>query len=157
VNSHYSLPTHSTISCAFSPVLSHRVAYFESAIVPYQQSKGCRIHASFRSIEDETVFFWMRSFDSPEQKEEQYKMMYGKDWEDGGFAAQVKEHIDLGDNFSNLLVTRVKELPCSLPLPSFVPGKARGTDELVTEIRSYKVKAGKMEAWYSSGFSSSSA
>jgi hypothetical protein len=45
-------------------------------VKPFMVSKGMRVGGSFVDREDDQVFVWFRSFDSEEQRLEQYAAVY---------------------------------------------------------------------------------
>lgn len=59
------------------------VTFMEGEIIPYIISKGMTVVASFRGEEDQSVYFWIRRFESEESREELYKAVYESDhWKD---------------------------------------------------------------------------
>src|SRR5437763_6633720 len=48
----------------------------EEEIIPFQVSKGMVITGSFRGETDESVYVWMRRFESEAQREALYKAVY---------------------------------------------------------------------------------
>ena len=55
------------------------VEYMESVIVPFQVGKGMVITGSYRGEEDETVYVWMRRFNSEEERKALYAAVYDSD------------------------------------------------------------------------------
>jgi hypothetical protein len=55
------------------------VAFMESTIIPFQVSKGMVITGSYRGEEDESVYIWMRRFESEAQREALYAAVYESD------------------------------------------------------------------------------
>ncbi len=51
----------------------------EEEIIPFQVSKGMVICGSYRHETDETVYIWIRRFDSEEQRLAQYQAVYESD------------------------------------------------------------------------------
>jgi hypothetical protein len=52
-------------------------------VIPFQVSKGMVICASFRGETDESVYIWIRRFESEEQRVAQYKAVYeSSEWLD---------------------------------------------------------------------------
>lgn len=51
----------------------------EGEIIPFQVSKGAVITASFRGETDESVYFWIRRFESEEARARIYKDIYESD------------------------------------------------------------------------------
>ena len=52
------------------------VTIMEEEIIPFQVSRGMAICGSYRGETDETAYFWIRRFESEEQRVEQYKAVY---------------------------------------------------------------------------------
>ena len=84
------------------------VKFFDEEIVPYQLSKGVVIHNWFRGdTNDSNVFFWIRSFESEEQRVAQYIALYQcAEWENY-YGPKVNELLDKGDNDSNIICNRI--------------------------------------------------
>lgn len=51
----------------------------EEEIIPRQVALGMIIAGSFRGEEDDSVYVWLRRFESEAQREQQYKAFYGSD------------------------------------------------------------------------------
>ena len=56
------------------------VRIMEEEIIPFQVSKGMIICASFRGETDESVYVWIRRFESEEQRVALYKAVYESDF-----------------------------------------------------------------------------
>lgn len=55
----------------------------QEEIIPFQVSKGVVIAGSFRGEEDDSVYVWIRRFESEAEREQQYDAVYGSDyWKD---------------------------------------------------------------------------
>jgi hypothetical protein len=55
----------------------------EQEIIPFQVSKGMVITASFRGEVDDSVYIWMRRFESEAERERLYAAVYDTDhWKD---------------------------------------------------------------------------
>ena len=70
------------------------VAYMEGTIIPFQVSKGMVITASFRGEEDDSVYVWMRRFESEAQREALYEAVYESDLWKNEVSPKVGELID---------------------------------------------------------------
>lgn len=70
------------------------VSYMEGIIIPFQVAKGIVITASFRGEEDESVYVWMRRFESEAQREALYEAVYESDFWKNDVAPKVGELID---------------------------------------------------------------
>ena len=88
------------------------VKFFEDEIVPFQQSQGVVIHGSFKGETDDSLFIWMRSFESEEQREAQYAAVYGSETWINEFRERVADHIDR----EAIKVLRVVKNPKTPPL-----------------------------------------
>src|SRR3984957_1378072 len=56
------------------------VRIMEEEIVPFQVSKGMVICGLFRGETDDSVWFWIRRFESEAQREQQYTDLYVNDY-----------------------------------------------------------------------------
>jgi len=70
------------------------VAFMEGTIIPFQVSKGMVITASFRGEEDDSVYVWMRRFESEEQRKALYEAVYESDFWKNEVSPKVGELID---------------------------------------------------------------
>jgi hypothetical protein len=52
----------------------------EKEVIPFQVSKGMVICGSFKGETDDSVYFWIRRFESEEQREALYKAVYETDY-----------------------------------------------------------------------------
>ena len=68
--------------------------FMHGEIIPFQVSKGMVIGASFRGEEDESVYVWIRRFESEADRERLYKAVYESDHWKNTIAPQVGELID---------------------------------------------------------------
>ena len=82
------------------------VAYMEGTIIPFQVAQGMVITASFRGEEDDSVYVWMRRFESEAQREALYAAVYESDFWKNDVAAKVGELIDRSKmNIQRLVAT----------------------------------------------------
>jgi hypothetical protein len=51
----------------------------EETIIPFQVSKGMVITGSFRGEQDDSIYVWMRRFESEEQRQQLYDAVYQSD------------------------------------------------------------------------------
>jgi len=56
------------------------IKIMEEMIIPFQVSKGMVICGSFRGETDDSVYVWIRRFESEEQRKAQYDAVYNSDW-----------------------------------------------------------------------------
>lgn len=89
--------------------LDEWVRIMEEEIIPFQVSKGMVICASFRGETDQSVYVWIRRFDSEEQREALYKAVYESDFWKTKIAPRVPEFLDRPGN----VVTRIVPTPRS--------------------------------------------
>jgi hypothetical protein len=66
----------------------------EGEIIPFQVAKGMVITGSFRGEEDQTVYVWMRRFESEAQRERLYQDVYESEEWTNHFAPRIGELID---------------------------------------------------------------
>lgn len=85
------------------------VEMMETEIIPFQMSKGMVITGSYRGEEDDSVYIWLRRFDSEAQREELYAAVYESDHWKTVIAPRVPEHIDR----EAIQVTRIVPTPKS--------------------------------------------
>ncbi len=55
------------------------VKWMDEEIIPFQAAKGMVITGSFVDVENDR-YFWMRRFESEEERERLYKAVYESDW-----------------------------------------------------------------------------
>ena len=86
------------------------VEFMEKDIIPFQVSRGMVITGSWRGEEDDTVYVWMRRFESEAERERLYKAVYESDYWKNDVAPRVTELMDR----SAMRVTRVVPTPKSV-------------------------------------------
>ena len=86
------------------------VEFMETEIIPFQVSKGMVITGSWRGEDDETVYVWMRRFESEAERERLYKAVYESDFWKNDVAPRVTELMDR----SAIRVTRIVPTPKSV-------------------------------------------
>ena len=86
------------------------VEFMENDIIPFQVSKGMVITGSWRGEEDDTVYVWMRRFESESERERLYKAVYESDYWKNEVAPRVTELMDR----SAIRVTRIVPTPRSV-------------------------------------------
>ena len=86
------------------------VEFMENDIIPFQVSRGMVITGSWRGEEDETVYVWMRRFDSEAERERLYEAVYQSDYWKNEVAPRVSELMDR----SAIRVTRIVPTPKSV-------------------------------------------
>jgi len=70
------------------------LAFMESEIIPFQVSKGAVICASFQGEEDDSVYVWIRRFESEAERERLYREVYESDFWKNTVAPRVTDLID---------------------------------------------------------------
>ena len=86
------------------------VEIMENDIIPFQVSRGMVITGSWRGEEDDTVYVWMRRFESEAERERLYKAVYESDYWKNDVAPRVTEMMDR----SAMRVTRIVPTPRSV-------------------------------------------
>lgn len=80
----------------------------EGEIIPFQVSKGAVITASFRGETDDSIYFWIRRFESEAHREQIYKDIYESDFWKTTISPQVGELIDRpAINVQRVVATRM--------------------------------------------------
>ena len=69
------------------------VKFMDEVIIPFQSSKGMVIVGSFTCETDADAYFWMRRFDSEEERERLYKAVYESDYWKNEVAPKVTDMI----------------------------------------------------------------
>ena len=83
------------------------VKIMEQEIIPYQTSKGMVICGSFRGEADDSVYIWLRRFESETEREAQYKAVYESDHWKNEIGPRVPNYLDR----SAMVVTRIIPTP----------------------------------------------
>ena len=82
----------------------------EEEIIPFQVAKGMVIAGSFRGEDDDSVYVWIRRFESEEQREKLYDAVYGSDhWKN-----DVSPRLTSMLNREALVVTRFEPTKLSI-------------------------------------------
>lgn len=89
--------------------LADWVRIMEEEIIPFQVARGMVICGSFRGETDESVYVWIRRFESEAQREALYKSVYESDWWKTEMAPRVPDYLDRPAN----VVTRIVPTPRS--------------------------------------------
>lgn len=85
------------------------VDFMETTIIPFQVAQGMVITASFRGEEDDSVYIWMRRFESEEQRVALYAAVYESDTWKNEISPKVPTMIDR----TAIQVTRIVPTPKS--------------------------------------------
>ena len=75
----------------------------EGEIIPFQVSKGMVICGSFRGETDDSVYVWIRRFESEAQREVLYKAVYDTDYWKNTMTPKVSNCLDR----SGMVITRI--------------------------------------------------
>jgi len=86
------------------------LAFMEGTIIPFQVAQGMVITGSFRGEDDDSVYVWMRRFESEEQREALYKAVYESEYWKNEVSPTVGELIDR----SKIRVQRIVPTPKSV-------------------------------------------
>jgi hypothetical protein len=68
--------------------------FMQDEIIPFQVSKGMVICGSFQGEEDDSVYFWIRRFESEKDRERLYEAVYQSDFWKNDVSPKVGELID---------------------------------------------------------------
>ena len=82
----------------------------EKDIIPFQVSRGMVITGSWRGEEDDTVYVWMRRFESEVERERLYRAVYESDYWKNDVTPRVTELMDR----SAIRVPRIVSTPKSV-------------------------------------------
>jgi hypothetical protein len=86
------------------------VKVMEQEIIPFQVSQGMVITGSYRGEADDSVYVWLRRFESEAEREALYKAVYESDYWKTKMAPRVPEYLDR----SAIVVTRIVATPKSV-------------------------------------------
>jgi hypothetical protein len=86
------------------------VRMMEQEIIPFQVAKGMVITGSFRGEKDDSVYVWLRRFESEAEREALYKAVYESDHWKTNIAPRIPEYLDR----SAIVVTRIVPTPKSV-------------------------------------------
>lgn len=85
------------------------VSFMEGEIIPFQEKMGMTILGSFVGEEDESVYVWIRRFESEEDRERLYERVYETDHWKNEIAPKIPEMLDR----EQMKVTRIVATPKS--------------------------------------------
>lgn len=86
------------------------VRLMEEEIIPFQTKMGMVITGSFVGEDDDSVYIWMRRFDSEEHREQLYEAVYQSDYWKNEIAPKVPEMLDR----EHMQITRLTPTPRSV-------------------------------------------
>src|SRR5436190_10025140 len=81
----------------------------EEEIIPFQVAKGMVITGSYRGETDESVYVWMRRFESEAQREALYKAVYDTEHWKKEISPRIPDLLDR----EKMVVTRILPTPRS--------------------------------------------
>ena len=85
------------------------VKLMEEEIIPFQTAQGMDIRGSWVGEEVESQYFWMRSFESEEERERLYKAVYESDTWTNEIGPKIPDLMDRDE----IQVTRIVATPKS--------------------------------------------
>ena len=85
------------------------VKCMEEEIIPFQESKGMEILGSFVGEEDDSLYVWIRRFQSEEERKRLYAEVYESDYWKNEIAPKVPEMLDR----DAIKVSRIEATPAS--------------------------------------------
>jgi hypothetical protein len=86
------------------------IKIMEQEIIPFQVSLGMVITGSYRGEADDSVYVWLRRFESEAEREALYKAVYESDHWKNNIGPRVPEYLDR----SAIVVTRIVPTPKSV-------------------------------------------
>jgi hypothetical protein len=85
------------------------VRIMEQEIIPFQVSKGMVVCGSFRGETDDSIYIWLRRFESESEREALYKAVYESDYWKNEMAPRIPDYLDRPNN----VITRIVPTPKS--------------------------------------------
>ncbi len=89
--------------------LAEWIRVMEEEVIPFQVSKGMVICGSFKGESDESVYVWLRRFESEAEREALYKAVYESDHWKEKIAPRIPDYLDR----SAAVITRIVPTPKS--------------------------------------------
>jgi len=86
------------------------VRVMEQEIIPFQVSLGMVITGSYRGEADDSVYVWLRRFESEAEREALYKAVYESDHWKANIGPRIPQYLDR----SAIVVTRIVATPKSV-------------------------------------------
>ena len=84
------------------------VKVMEDEIIPFQVSKGMVICGSFQGEDDDSVYVWLRRFESEEQREALYEAVYQSDFWVNEMGPRIPDYLDRPNNVVTRIVPTAK-------------------------------------------------
>ena len=88
------------------------VKFMEDEIIPFQVAKGMVICGSFKGEEDESIYIWLRRFESEKRREELYKAVYESDYWQNDVSPRVSNYLDREAAIITRMVPTPKSTVC---------------------------------------------
>ena len=85
------------------------VRVMEQEIIPFQVAKGMVVCGSFRGETDDSVYVWLRRFESEAERAALYKAVYESDVWKNEMAPRISDYLDR----SGAVITRIVPTPKS--------------------------------------------
>lgn len=85
------------------------VRFMEDEIIPFQVSKGAVVCGSFRGETDDSVYVWLRRFESEAERERLYEAVYESDHWKNEIAPRLPDMLDRDAS----VITRIVPTPKS--------------------------------------------
>ena len=85
------------------------VKFMEDEIIPFQVAKGMVICGSFKGEDDESIYIWLRRFESEKRREELYEAVYESDFWKNDVSPRVSNYLDR----EAAIITRIVPTPKS--------------------------------------------
>ncbi len=79
------------------------IRVMEEEILPFQIGKGMVVTGSYRGEEDDSVYVWIRRFESEAERERLYKEVYESDFWKNDMGPRIPDYLDRDQN----VVTRI--------------------------------------------------
>lgn len=86
------------------------ITLMEEQIIPFQVANGMVVVGSFRGETDDSVYVWLRRFDSEEDRERLYREVYGSD----RWRSEIQPQVDQLMDTSSVSVQRIVPTPRSV-------------------------------------------
>ena len=80
----------------------------EGEIIPFQVEMGMVITGSFQGEDDDSVYVWLRRFESEAQREALYKAVYESDYWKNEVSPRVPDYLDRPKNVVTRIVPTTK-------------------------------------------------
>ena len=81
--------------------------FMEGEIIPFQVAKGMVITGSFKGEKDESVYVWIRRFESEAEREKLYAAVYESDYWKNTVTPKVGELIERPVNVQRIVPTKI--------------------------------------------------